>query len=291
MSAGGTKCIPVNDLTVCSAFCCSITGWSCKWPDCWGLGVDGVFICCKSTMVCCKLMDERTNDEGKMCICSEGGCFIVSPTTCCQQQNQCCCLDTRCAMPCTEKVPMICTCLPCCVLYPKVGCCMKVKDIKEVPEALCEQSAKRAKDLSDVPVGKVRVCEACCCSICGIMAEYPACCGVKTEGICLCLQCEESCCKPIKEENEDKICFICCDGGQYIVMPSTCISVTETCFCLDSRCAFPCTDKVPCILTCLPGCVVCASKEMKMACFPLVEDIVPSTKITPEVAPAQKEMH
>jgi len=227
------------------------------------------------------MMDEKKNEEGKMFVCGEGGVFVVSPTTCCQQQNQCCCFDTRCAFPCTEQVPMICTCLPCCTLYPKIGCLKKVRDLKEVPEVECKDNAMH-KDLSDVPVGKVRVCEACCCSICGFMFQYPECIGVKQEGTCLCLQCEESCCKIIKEESEDKICCICCDGGSFVVMPSTCMQFTETCFCIDSRCAFPCTEKVPCICTLLPGMVLFASKEFKFGCFPLVEDIVPRFKVAPE---------
>lgn len=222
-------------------------------------------------------MDEKKNEEGKLGLCFEGGTFVVTPSTCCQQQNQCCCIDTRCALPCTEQVPMMCTCLPGCVVYPKFGCCAKVKDLKEVPVALCAGDQGFHSDLSDIPVGEVRVCDACCCSICGIMCKYPECIGGKMEGVACCLQCENSCCKIIKEENQANIFCICCDGGQYVVMPSTCIAVTETCFCIDSRCAFPCTDKVPCIFTCLPGCVVCASKELKFACCPLVKDIVPES--------------
>jgi len=282
--ASAGKSVDINDLTVAQACFCTVTGCSCKWPECWGLGTDGVCLCIKSNIVCCKLMDERSNEDGKMCLCTEGGLFLVTPTTCCSQQEQCCCLDTRCALPCTEQVPMIFTCLPCCTLYPKVACCAKVKDLKmvvAVEGAVEGGEKKKEKDLSDVPVGKVRVWQACCCGICGLMCKYPECLGGKAEGTCCCLQGENSCCKLIQEQNDDKICCICCDGGQYIVMPSTCVQSTNTCFCLDMRCAFPCTDKVPCICTLLPGCVIGASKSMKLACCPLVEDLYPNMKEAP----------
>lgn len=284
---------PVGDLTVCDAMCCMITGWDFTWPQCWGCGLDGVFICCKTNTVCCKLMDERKSEDGKMFTCMDGGCFLVQPKTCCQLQDQCCCLDSRCAFPCTEQVPLICTCLPCCVLYPKVGCCLKVKDIKpEIATKTAEAKEAPHVDLTDVPLEYVRVCEACCCSICGLFFKTPECIGGKMDGMCLCLQCEEACCKVIKADTEDGICFVCCNGGYYVVMPSTCIQMTNQFFCIDSRCAFPCTPKVPCICTCLPGCVVAADKQMKFACCPLIKDIVPDSGQVTDIsaAPKQAEM-
>jgi len=289
--SGTSNKTSVNDLLVFQACCCNITGVTCKYPECWGFGVDGICLCIKSNCVVCKLMDERKNDEGKMFTCTEGGLFCVKPTTCCQFQEQCCCLDTRCALPCTNDVPMICTLLPCCVVYPACGCCKKVKDITLGNEAARGGKDDPQWDLSEVPVGQVRVCQACCCNIAGLNFAWPQCFGMKMEGICCCLQCERSCCKIIQEVNDDQICCICCDGGGYVVMPTTCIQSTQTICCLDVRCALPCTEKVPCILTCLPGCTVCANKEMKVACCPKVEDIIEGYKNVEvsQVAPAPKE--
>eukprot|EP00930_Biecheleria_cincta_P035216 TRINITY_DN24234_c0_g1_i1.p1 TRINITY_DN24234_c0_g1~~TRINITY_DN24234_c0_g1_i1.p1 ORF type:complete len:293 (-),score=42.97 TRINITY_DN24234_c0_g1_i1:252-1130(-) len=283
---------PVGELTVCSAMCCSITGWDCETIyRCFGCGVDGICLCVKQNSVCCKLVDERTNSEGKLLKCSEGGCFFVMPHTCIQQQQQCCCCDTRCAFPCTEQVPCLCTCLPCCVIYPQFGCLKKVKDLVNTPVASAESKQGKVKvDLTDVPVENIKVCSAMCCSICGFFLKMPECLGGKCQGVCLCCQIEESCCKVIKAENEDKICCVCCDGGSYLVIPKTCVEMQEQFFCIDSRCAFPCTDNVPCICTCLPGCVVCASKEVKIACCPLVGDISPKTKVHAMTSPGQMEM-
>merc|ERR1712039_283327 len=142
------------------------------------------------------------------------------------------------------------------------------------------------------------VLSACCCSICSLYCQFPECIGGKSEATCVCCQCEESCCKPVKEENDDNICCVLCDGGSYIVVPSTCIQVTEQCCCIDSRCALPCTDKVPCILTCLPGCVVGLDWKPKFACCPLIDDIKPecqeidTTQVVPgqQASPEKKEM-
>lgn len=285
---------PVAELTVCSAMCCTITGWDCgSFSRCFGCGADGVCLCIKQNSVCCKPMDAEANTDGKCLKCSEGGCFCVKPQTCISQQQQCCCCDTRCAFPCTEQVPCLCTCLPCCVIYPKMGCLKKVKDLVDAPGAAADLYVKGKKmevDLTDVPVDKIRVCSAMCCSICGLFLQMPQCLGGKCSGSCLCLQIEESCCKIIGAENEDKICCVCCDGGTYCVKPKTCVEMQEQFFCIDSRCAFPCTEQVPCICTLLPGCVVCASKKVKIACCPLVGEVSPQTQIQAISAPGQMEM-
>lgn len=209
----------------------------------------------------------------------------MKPSTCCQQQTQFCCLDTRCAFPCTEDVPMMCTCLPGCLIYPKFGCCAKVKDVHDaLPESKTKDGKGESFDLSDVPVGELRVCEGLCCIISSFLCKYPECLGAKAEGLCLCCQIEQSMCKKIDVENEAGICCICCDGGQYISKPSTCCAFAHTCFCLDQRCACPPTEKVPCVCTCLPGCTLCAAFEFKPACCPLLGDIVPACK---EVGKAQ----
>merc|ERR1712072_353004 len=68
----------------------------------------------------------EANTEGKCCVCWEGGYFCIKPKTCCQEQIQYCCIDYRCALPCTDEVPCLCTCCPFLVLYPKPGCCKTV---------------------------------------------------------------------------------------------------------------------------------------------------------------------
>lgn len=193
----------------------------------------------------------------------------------------------------------MCTCCPGCVLFPRFGCFAKVKDLMDNPPEKKAQEGKPEFDLSDVPVGDLRVCHACCCSICNFLCKYPECCGAKAEGICLCCQIEQSLCKTVTVENEAQICCICCDGGQYCVEVSTCCAFAHTCFCFDSRCACPPTEKVPCILTCLPGCTLVVKGDPKIACCPLLGDIVPEcanvgkAQIAPEPvaqAPVQAQM-
>merc|ERR1719440_1024482 len=110
-----------------------------------------------------KLMDERSNEEKRVCLCQEGACYCVMPKTCVAAKQQCCCLDTRCAMPPTADIPLMCTCLPCCTVYPKMGCLKKISEI--VPEVAQAEAAAAGKpkggDLSDTPIEEVRVIEAC----------------------------------------------------------------------------------------------------------------------------------
>ena len=49
---------------------------------------------------------------------------------------------------------------------------------------------------------------------------------------------------------EGSLCM-CVKSELECIKPTTCIKMTEQCFCLDCRCAFPCDDEVPCALTVL----------------------------------------
>lgn len=212
----------------------------------------------------------------------------MMPTTCCQNRSQFCCLDSRSAFPCTADVPLICSCCPGCVLVPKPACCAKVKDILgQEPESKAEQE-KMHFDLSDTPVGEIRLCNACFCTSCGFLLKYPECIGAKLEALCLCYQCEASSCKLITEDSDAGICCICCDAGTYVVMPTTCCTYAQTFCCLDQRCACPTTDKVPCMLACL-GLTCLAKNEVKTGCCPLIGDIVPSSKDVGKVLPMEEE--
>merc|ERR1711884_237886 len=85
--------------------------------------------------------------------------------------------------------------------------------------------------------------------------KMPDCIGFKREGLICCFQTEQAGCKCVDmgdETNSDNKCCTLFEGGAYLVKPSTCCQFTEQFFCLDSRCAFPMTDKVPCMCTICP---------------------------------------
>ena len=43
--------------------------------------------------------------------------------TLCKGEDQCFCIVEACAFPCTDDVPCMFTCLPFCIVYPKLVCC------------------------------------------------------------------------------------------------------------------------------------------------------------------------
>jgi len=58
------------------------------------------------------------------------------------------------------------------------------------------------------------------------------------------------------------------EGSSVCITPDTCCSVIQTCCCLDSRFAIPCTPKdgdVPCVITIL-GLTCCVAFSCKPAC-------------------------
>merc|ERR1712008_178134 len=127
--------VKVEDLMVCEACCCSLTSCFCKFPDCIGCKTEGICCCLQVEMAGLKCMDRSETQDAKCCTCFEGGAYFVIPSTCCQEQQQCCCLDIRVALPCTDKVPCMCTCCPFCVVAANykfhLACCKKVGDIME----------------------------------------------------------------------------------------------------------------------------------------------------------------
>mmetsp|Transcript_79584 Transcript_79584/g.184733 ORF Transcript_79584/g.184733 Transcript_79584/m.184733 type:complete len:150 (+) Transcript_79584:86-535(+) len=132
-------------------------------------------------------------------------------------------------------------------------------------------------EVTDVNVADLIVCGACCCSISSLFCKFPDCLGCKVEGICCCCQVEQGCCKCINPgaANEQK-CVVCLEGGTYCVAPTTCCQEqAQVCF-LDVRGAFPCTEKVPCLCTCLPFCVIWADGKCTMQCCKKGSDLIPS---------------
>ena len=77
----------------------------------------------------------------------------------------------------------------------------------------------------------VQLRTACCCCHGGFLTKMPEC---LTQ------------CRSVDQ------CF-CCETSQLcrLVVPSTCCAGEGQCFCIDERCAFPCTDAIPC------GCALC----------------------------------
>mmetsp|Transcript_150783 Transcript_150783/g.420301 ORF Transcript_150783/g.420301 Transcript_150783/m.420301 type:complete len:153 (-) Transcript_150783:86-544(-) len=135
---------------------------------------------------------------------------------------------------------------------------------------------------TDVKAQDLLVCGGCCCSFSSLYLKFPDCIGCKTEGICCCFQIEQAACKPLCTDagagnEEGKLC-VCFEGGTYCVMPSTCIQEQQQFFCIDSRCAFPCHDKVPCVCTLCPFLVLFADWGFKPSCCQTLGVIIPRLK-------------
>merc|ERR1712159_747144 len=146
-----------NDYLLSPTTCCA--GESvmlCCAADCAGLPVPEqtpktcgyCFLMCYPKMGCCMsikdlLADDPAALEGiddikekwipvaGCClgpICAENS-YCLMPFTCCYDEAQFLCCASDAAFPCTDKVPMVCTLLMCCTVYPSVGCCKKVQDL------------------------------------------------------------------------------------------------------------------------------------------------------------------
>lgn len=103
-------------------------------------------------------------------------------------------------------------------------------------------------------------CFACCCTICSIYPKVPNCIGIFAKGVLGCCDIEAVFCKPGSAKNS--LC-ICTKGECELIIPEVCCKLTYQMCCADTRCAFPCDDEVPCMLT---ACGIQCVKEYKCAC-------------------------
>lgn len=289
--------IPIGDIRVCSACCCAICGCNCDPQECFGCSESGRLCCCLLNQRYCKCENSKGEDGVDKCFTwSDGGCYIVMPNSCCEAVVQTCCLDSRCALPCTEDVPCICTILPFCTCLAnyavKVDCCKQVHDLidgyesKEVDVGSKGQEAPRkSTQLTEISLDDLYVCCAAICSVNSFYCSWPECCGCQGEGICcFCCQGKGIGCKPVCTENDRGICCICCEGGQYCVASRICCLQQNQQLCIDERCAIPCDPrKVPCACTLLPCCICCADWKCKVGCLKTLGALV-QDKVAPEHA-------
>merc|ERR1719265_1413162 len=135
---------------------------------------------------------------------------------------------------------------------------------------------KTADDLTEVGVGDLIPCQACCCAISSCFCVWPDCFGCKGETVCCCCVMEGACCKIVdSSESEDRKCCVFSEGTWHAVKPGLCCYVQEQCCCFDVRYSIPCKEEVPCICTILPFCTVVADYKCKLACMKKVGEVIP----------------
>lgn len=114
--------------------------------------------------------------------------YFKSPTSLCEGFESVLCLAEDCTCPATvPNVPAVCTCLPCCTVSPKVGCCSSVKqlyeDVKTGSDGSKINPAKFGAKQSYVPV--FSTCIPGLCSHNLYVLSPQACCSA--EAACLCI--------------------------------------------------------------------------------------------------------
>jgi hypothetical protein len=106
-----------SKLTLCCALCCA----NCSTMATCGCS-GRVGLCCTNIEFCCKPGAPKLP------------CCCIGPTCdgegCINAQVQLCCLVVSAAIPCTDEVPAAVT-IAGLTIYPKVGCCMPMKEIMD----------------------------------------------------------------------------------------------------------------------------------------------------------------
>ena len=118
-----------------------------------------------------------------------------------------------------------------------------------------------------------------CCTIDSLYCKFPDCCGCTSTGECCCIYFLQIACKPVTVKDPKKCC-ICSKGEVDLISPSTCCQTTNQFFCCDSRCAFPCTNEVPCVLgQC--GLICCFNWKCDLKCCAKMKDFKGNSTVSP----------
>lgn len=137
-----------------------------------------------------------------------------------------------------------------------------------------EGKIEMTRDVTDVPVEELRPVFATCCSICSLFCGFPSCIGCTGSTACFCLLCKYTYCKLLDCKDEDKRCCACDNCNCYLTYPNKIYECTgQYCF-LDVRAAFPCTSKVPCLVT-LCGVTCCAQYKCKPGVCKKIGESIP----------------
>ena len=108
--------------------------------------------------------------------------------------------------------------------------------------------------------------------------DFPGCIGCASSGEALCFMFDTYGCKVTEAtEANDQSCCLLSKGECKCIKPRTCVGCTSQFFCLDERCALPCTEEIPCVFTMLPFCVLCANNpegKLQVGCCKSLKEVM-----------------
>lgn len=191
------------------------------------------FLCVEEMGFCCKF----ARHQRACCAWFSDSCEFVSCNALCKCYRQCFCLEIICGCP-LEKA------------FVDSGI-----TFGQIPAPAGQGSAADTRPLA-----------ACCCELASCYLAFPGCCSSYTKATCCCLETESSCCKPWCCSSQKYKKSLLCTVQQLnllCITPSTFCKGWTQCFCLDSRCAIPCDQDVPCICMPLPCITVCVNFSPK----------------------------
>lgn len=75
----------------------------------WGIVSQMLMTCCESDTACLQFVSASDSDPHSRCVLVEGWGTLVWPTKCFKGASRCCRVDSRCALPCDDDVPPLCS--------------------------------------------------------------------------------------------------------------------------------------------------------------------------------------
>jgi hypothetical protein len=135
----------------------------------------------------------------------------------------------------------------------------KMQDMEGMDMEGEHEAAPMGRDVTDVPIEDLVPCFAAGCCIFSLFCKCPDSFGCNQNCAILCFQTKYVCCKCLNpKENEDRKCCNLTACNAFCLAPTKFFEVDGAFCCFDTRCAFPCTPKTPCLFTVCPFVVCCA---------------------------------
>lgn len=126
---------------LCRALCCEITSLYWKFPQCLSIYTNLTAACFHMEFIGLRptCLEDPAAFEDMSCVCFRGSVVMVPPNVLLKGIVQSWCFDTRLAVPCTEDVPSMLTCLPYCSvcvdMKPVFLCCNTVEQLVAASKA------------------------------------------------------------------------------------------------------------------------------------------------------------
>lgn len=218
--------------------CCAISCCYWDYPSCIGCNSNCHAFCIDQDAMFCKMFYAQPDS---CCLLMSGGCDVTTVQNILRCHEQLFCFE--------------------CVLAPT-----GVK--RAYNETNVAQTTTIPGKTDGSMSGREKICGGCCCIVNSCNLDCPGALGCYGKGLCICLESEDVCCRPlcgVTRSDESLLCILT-KANFALKWPQPVIRRISQLFCLESACALPCATDVPRVCGGLPFCLCYSQGAFGVRC-------------------------